>query len=93
MPGELEPGREERAALAETVLAVIQDWIDKADTMPASGTDLDEALTERLMVPPGETGRSLESILADVEDAGRSSPISPMRASTRLPWVSSSPPA
>jgi aromatic-L-amino-acid decarboxylase len=72
MPGELEPGREERAALAETVLGVIQDWIDRADIMPASGTDLDEILTERLMTPPGETGRSLESILADVEDAGRS---------------------
>jgi aromatic-L-amino-acid decarboxylase len=72
MPGELEPGREERAALAENVLAVIQDWIDGADTMPASGMDLDEALTARLMMPPGETGRSLESILSDVEDAGRS---------------------
>jgi aromatic-L-amino-acid decarboxylase len=72
MPGELEPGREERAALAETVLAVVQDWIDGADTMPASGVDLDEDLTARLMSPPGETGRSLDSILADVEDAGRS---------------------
>jgi aromatic-L-amino-acid decarboxylase len=72
MPGELEPGREERAALAETVLAVIQDWIHRADTMPASGVDLDEDLTSRLMSPPEETGRSLESILIDIEDAGRS---------------------
>ena len=31
MPGELEPGREERTALAESVLAVIQDWIDRAE--------------------------------------------------------------
>jgi aromatic-L-amino-acid decarboxylase len=72
MPGELEPGREERAALAETVLAVIQDWMDRADTMPASGVDLDDGLASRLMHPPAETGRSLESILADIEDAGRS---------------------
>jgi aromatic-L-amino-acid decarboxylase len=72
MPGELEPGREERAALAEKVLAVIQDWIDGADTMPASGLDLADDVTARLMAPPGEAGRSLESILADVDEAGRS---------------------
>lgn len=72
MPGPLEPGREERAALAEDVLNVIQDWIDRADTMPASGVDLDDAVTARLMAPPTETGRSLESILADVDDAGKS---------------------
>jgi aromatic-L-amino-acid decarboxylase len=72
MPGELEPGREERSALAESVLAVIQDWIDGAETMPASGVDLDDALAARLMSPPTETGRGLESILADVDEAGRS---------------------
>jgi aromatic-L-amino-acid decarboxylase len=72
MPGELEPGRDERSTLAESVLAVIQDWIEGADTMPASGVDLDDALAARLMSPPSETGRGLESILADVDEAGRS---------------------
>jgi aromatic-L-amino-acid decarboxylase len=54
------------------VLAVIQDWIDGADAMPASGVDLDDEMAARLMTPPAESGRSLESILADVDEAGRS---------------------
>jgi aromatic-L-amino-acid decarboxylase len=72
MSGGLEPGRDERTELTERVLAVIQDWIDRADTMPASGVDLDDALAARLMSPPSETGRSLESILTDVDEAGQS---------------------
>jgi aromatic-L-amino-acid decarboxylase len=68
----LEPGHQERAELAETVLAVLQDWFDRADTMPASGPDLDNALAARLMTPPSEDGRDLEAILSDLEDAGRS---------------------
>jgi aromatic-L-amino-acid decarboxylase len=72
MSGSLEPGNQERAQLTQTVLAFLQDWFDQADTMPAVGVDLDENLAARLMVPPSEYGRSLEAILSDVEEAGRS---------------------
>jgi aromatic-L-amino-acid decarboxylase len=72
MSRSLEPGHQERAELAETILAVLQDWFDRADTMPASGGELDESLTERLMTPPSDDGRSLEAILSDLEAAGRS---------------------
>jgi len=68
----LEPDHQERADLAESVLAVLQDWFDRADTMPASGIDLDDTLATRLMTPPADDGRSLEAILSDLEDAGRS---------------------
>ncbi len=72
MPGALEPDRQRRAELAESVLAFLQDWFDRADTMPASGVDLDEALVSRLTVPPSEEGRGLDTILSDLEQAGRS---------------------
>jgi aromatic-L-amino-acid decarboxylase len=72
MSRSLEPDHQERAELADTVLAVLQDWFDRANTMPALGSDLDEALTERLMTPPSDEGRSLEAILSDLEAAGRS---------------------
>ena len=72
MSQSLEPGHRERAELADTVLAVLQDWFDRADTMPASGNDLDQALTDRLMAPPTDDGRGLDALLADVEAAGRS---------------------
>jgi aromatic-L-amino-acid decarboxylase len=72
MSGSLEPGHQERAELAESVLGVLQDWFDRADTMPASGDKLDDDLAARLMSPPTEEGRSLEAILAEVEEAGGS---------------------
>jgi aromatic-L-amino-acid decarboxylase len=72
MSRSLEPDHQARAELAETVLAVLQDWFDRANTMPALGSDLDEALTERLMTPPSDEGRSLDAILSDLEAAGRS---------------------
>ena len=72
MSGTLEPGHQERAELAESVLGVLQDWFDRADTMQASGVELGDDLAARLMSPPSEEGRSLESILAEVEEAGRS---------------------
>ncbi len=72
MSGILEPGQQERAELAESILAVLQDWFDGADAMPASGVDLDESLAARLMSPPPEDGRPLEAILSDVDEAGKS---------------------
>ena len=72
MSQSLEPGHRERAELADTVLAVLQDWFDRADTMPASGNDLDQALADRLLTPPTDEGRGLDAILADLDAAGRS---------------------
>ena len=72
MSGILEPGHKERAELADSVLDVLQDWFDQADTMPASGVEMNDDLAARLMSPPTDEGRSLESILAEVEEAGRS---------------------
>ena len=72
MSGTLEPGHKERAELAESVLGVLQDWFEQAETMPASGVELDDDLAARLMSPPSDEGRSLEEILAEVEQAGRS---------------------
>jgi aromatic-L-amino-acid decarboxylase len=72
MSGNLEPGHQERAELSQTVLDFIQDWFDEAGTLPAVGIELDEELAARLMVPPSEEGRALETILSDVEQAGRS---------------------
>ncbi|HEX5695724.1 MAG TPA: aminotransferase class V-fold PLP-dependent enzyme [Acidimicrobiia bacterium] len=72
MSGNLEPGHQERAELSQIVLDFIQDWFDEAGTLPAVGIELDEELAARLMVPPTEEGRALETILSDVEQAGRS---------------------
>jgi len=72
MSGILEPGHQERAELADSVLGVLQDWFDRAERMPASGVELDDELAARLMSPPTDEGRSLEAILAEVEEAGRS---------------------
>jgi aromatic-L-amino-acid decarboxylase len=72
MPSALEPGHHERVELTETILEFLETWLDAADTMPASGTDLDESVAARLMSPPGELGRPLTEILGDVETAGRS---------------------
>lgn len=72
MTGVLEPGRQERADLAASVLALLQDWFDEADTMAASGGGLDEALATDLMTPPSEIGRPLDEILSQISAAGRS---------------------
>jgi aromatic-L-amino-acid decarboxylase len=72
MSRSLEPGNQERAELNQLVLAFLQDWFDEADTMPAAGIDLDERLAARLMIPPSEHGRDLDSILSDLDEAGRS---------------------
>ena len=71
MSSRLEPDQAERALLASQILAFLDDWMEKAATMPGSGTDLSTEEIASLMVPPTEEGRSLQSILADVELAGK----------------------
>jgi aromatic-L-amino-acid decarboxylase len=72
MSDRLEPAFQERAKLAESVLSFLQEWFDDAPGMPASGGDLEPELVARLMAPPTEEGRSLEEILGEVREAGRS---------------------
>lgn len=71
MSSTLEPDREERARLAAEILAYLDGWMDRAATTPGSGIDLTEDEIAALMVPPGEEGRDLISILADIEVAGK----------------------
>ncbi len=71
MSSSLEPDRAERALLANQIAAFLDDWMERAATMPGSGTDLSAEEIASLMTPPSEEGRSLESILADVELAGK----------------------
>ncbi|HET8738585.1 MAG TPA: aminotransferase class V-fold PLP-dependent enzyme [Acidimicrobiia bacterium] len=67
----LEPDRELRTELTETVLAYLNDWYDAAEHMDGQGVELDAETLASFRAPPGETGRPLESILADLTLAGR----------------------
>jgi aromatic-L-amino-acid/L-tryptophan decarboxylase len=67
----LEPDRELRTELAETIVEYLNDWYDAAPEMKAHGEELDAATLASFRRPPSETGRSFESILADLDLAGR----------------------
>ena len=67
----MEPDRREREILAERILNYLNDWFDSAQTMEASGIDLDPEQLEDLAGAPNESGRPLEEILSDLEMAGR----------------------
>jgi aromatic-L-amino-acid decarboxylase len=66
----LEPDRSARSELTEAVLAYLNDWYDAAATMDGHGTELDAAELSAFRAPPPEEGRSLDSILSDLEHAG-----------------------
>ena len=66
----LEPDRELRLELTETVVAYLNEWYDAASTMNAQGEELDAATLASFRTPPSETGRSLDSILSDLDRAG-----------------------
>jgi aromatic-L-amino-acid/L-tryptophan decarboxylase len=67
----LEPDRELRTEMAETVLEYLNDWYDAAAEMNAHGEELDADTLASFRKPPSESGRSLASILADLDLAGR----------------------
>ncbi len=67
----LEPDRELRLELTETVVAYLNDWYDAASAMNGHGEELDAATLETFKAPPQETGRSLDSIMSDLDLAGR----------------------
>jgi len=66
----LEPDRELRLELTETVVAYLNEWYDAASTMDAQGEELDAATLASFRAAPSETGRSLDSILSDLDRAG-----------------------
>lgn len=70
MAHSLEPDRQLRTELTEAVLDYLNDWYDAAAQMDAQGEELDAAALAAFREPPQETGRSLESILADLDLAG-----------------------
>lgn len=66
----LEPDRALRTRLAEEVLLHLNDWLDDAADMDASGEPLDAATLESFRQPPTEEGRQLDDILDEVDRAG-----------------------
>ena len=71
MNSPLEPDRQTRDSLTEAIVSYLDDWYEGAPTMEASGTDLEPQQLEALGRAPDEQGRSLESVLADLDLAGR----------------------
>jgi aromatic-L-amino-acid decarboxylase len=56
--------------MTEAVVAFLNDWFDAAPSMDAQGIELDAATLASFRTPPAETGRSLQSILDDIDRAG-----------------------
>ena len=71
MANSLEPDRVARAEMTEAVVAFLDDWYDRAAEMDAHGIELDAPSLTAFRRPPEETGRPLETILDDLERAGR----------------------
>lgn len=71
MNSSLEPDRDERDEITQKAVDYLAEWFDQAGTMEASGVDLDPAALKELQRPPSEEGRSMESVLSDLEVAGR----------------------
>jgi len=68
----LEPNRVERLELTSQIVQFLSTWFDEADTMKAHGEDPSQMTVDHLRSGPGEEGRSLESILEDIDLAGQS---------------------
>lgn len=71
LSGDLEPDRELRLELTEQIVAYLNDWYDRASEMDGHGVELDAATLATFRTPPEETGRPLDSIMADLDLAGR----------------------
>jgi aromatic-L-amino-acid decarboxylase len=77
MPSPLEPDRETRAEVTEEIVALLQEWYDRAPDMDASGEDLDPETLTGFGSPPSETGRDLKAVLDDVRLAGQAGILHP----------------
>jgi aromatic-L-amino-acid decarboxylase len=67
----LDPDKRDRDELSQAVLSYLDTWHQDAGSLPAIGTEIDDAAIERLMTPPGDEGRSIHSILDDLEVASQ----------------------
>jgi aromatic-L-amino-acid/L-tryptophan decarboxylase len=56
--------------MTEAVVTYLNDWFDKAAEMDAHGVELDAGALASFRAPPREEGRSLDSILEDIDRAG-----------------------
>jgi aromatic-L-amino-acid decarboxylase len=71
MAHSLEPDRDLRNQLADTVLDYLNRWFDRASEMDASGIPMDAETLAGFRSPPSEQGRSLDSILETIDRAGQ----------------------
>lgn len=71
MAHSLEPDRELRDQMAGTVLAYLNQWLDRASEMDASGIPMDADTLAGFREPPTEHGHSLDSILEIIDLAGQ----------------------
>lgn len=71
MAHSLEPDRDHRDEMAGTVLAYLNQWLDRAEEMNASGIPMDAETLATFREAPTEEGRSLDSILETIELAGQ----------------------
>ena len=70
MAHSLEPDRDLRKQMADTVLDYLNHWLDRASEMNASGIPMDAETLAGFRTPPTEHGRSFESILETIDRAG-----------------------
>jgi aromatic-L-amino-acid decarboxylase len=63
----LEPDQHQRDELSRAILSYLESWHRDAGEMPASGPPLTSEDYQRLMTPPDEAGRPIESLLGDVD--------------------------
>jgi aromatic-L-amino-acid decarboxylase len=77
MTDHLEPDRPTRAELTDSITRYLDEWMERASSMPAYGADLSPDQLRDLASPPGESGRDLSSILEDLELAGQAGILHP----------------
>jgi aromatic-L-amino-acid decarboxylase len=63
----LEPDKRQRDELSQAILSYLDNWHEAAGEMPAAGASLAAADYKRLMAPPGEEGRSIQSLLTEID--------------------------
>jgi aromatic-L-amino-acid decarboxylase len=71
MSNPLEPDRQTRQELTDRVVSHLNAWYDRAHDIDASGSDLDPETLHRLRHPPTEEGADLDSLLEELDLAGR----------------------
>lgn len=66
----LEPNAETRAEMTTAVLAILEDWYERAAEMDAAGPPVDAGILAGFRSPPTEEGRPFPELLGIVEHAG-----------------------